>query len=208
MSNRHDHLRDTFVHFLRAASIVSQKEVVGVLGGKDRVGDFVLPFADNNNPVYFDVTVRAPLIDRQRIRNTIAEPNRVAEQGVQDKLKARKATDEGYIETPSGPAKFVPLGFSALGGYSANASNFVTMVSKEWSLRSTLHYSVCANNMHNKISFALWRSNSISLMNGLNSLLKQDLELCGPIYRNKWGEINPDDDLNLCELAEDVDLPP
>jgi hypothetical protein len=148
------------VHFARVAKLAPQIEVVGYADDKSRIGDFILPFFNNNNEVLSDVSCLHPLYGQR-----VSKPRGwTAQLAVNSKLTARKADDNGYIETTKGKVKFVPLGYETLGGFSKNSIVLVRCLAKEWESVLGLSSSVAALSMVKTLSLEIWRCNARSLL--------------------------------------------
>jgi hypothetical protein len=93
------------------------------------------------------------------------------------KLKARKADQEGMIDTARGKLKFIPLCFEALGALSRNSVNLVDHIAKEWSLNSGISHSIALQAVISKISIGIQRGNAMCLVASSRASLLRDLDM-------------------------------
>jgi hypothetical protein len=167
ITKRHDHVRDILYRFLQISSVQVEKELVGYKAGeKSRVGDLILPFGGNglntDTECLYDVSIYSSLYS-ERLHNSSKVRESAAEQAVRAKLTARRANQDGIIDTALGPRKFIPLGFEALGGFSKNSQTLVDFIASEWSMKSGLQKSTAKNLIITKISMGIQRGNARGL---------------------------------------------
>jgi hypothetical protein len=178
---RHDYVRDVLFQSLQRASVQVSRELVGyVTGRKSRVGDLILPFGGNglntDSECLLNVlSILSPLyIDRLENASTIREST--AELAVRSKFKARKADQNGFIETARGLRKFIPLGFESFGGFSSNSKRLVDFIATEWSLKSGFSKSTAKYAIVSKISIAIQRGNARCLAAASCASLTHDID--------------------------------
>lgn len=146
--NRHDRIRDVFVHYSRISGCSPLMELVGYISNqKSRVGDFILPFQNQGNEVLYDVSCFSSL-HPSRVSNSARERGFSAKLAVKSKLSARSVDPQsGMMMTSKGLVKFVPLGFESLGGFSKESVDLLRTLAIAWEVKLEISRSLASLSM-------------------------------------------------------------